>query len=605
MIRVVALCICMTLVAWAMPADDLSPQSWSTQDRAVFYHGSMGSELLPLKWLQSLNSSQTGEPFLKNIERFGLIPDSQSPDGLPIGLSTAASRDLRFAGRVVGVTCAACHTAELTYEGKRLRIDGGGGLFQVDVFAGELTASLQATAKNPKELVGFLGRLAANKTEGLSDSTINLMLKYTSVDKLQSAGELEQGIASQLIKLVDGEQSALSLARGFMQKLEVDEQKAASALRNFIGEIRHGSLDDFIKRQAASQSPLATLLNDQDRQAAVKSILNDAVITLRMLKSHADQARKLAALAKLNLPTTRPGPGRADDFGTARNALGTNEQAGPMTAPCSIPSLWGTHRLGWSDWDGNTTSALGRSVATALAGGAGYDTKSGASSIRLADLKALEDATAKLSPPVWPNAIFGTPDMAKVKRGQELFHNHCSRCHADLPATGTYPEQLTPLEEIRTDSTRIQNFAQPMNGKPFADSLQSTIEFYLNGAARDQKISTDALKGMQGEQPNQWRTTGGYAARPLNAIWATPPYLHNGSVPTIDDLLKPVEQRPKSFPLGQQDYDPIKLGYITKVDKPVFVFDTTQPGNSNTGHTYGTDLSNQDRQALIEYLKTR
>ena len=111
-----------------------------------------------------------------------------------------------------------------------------------------------------------------------------------------------------------------------------------------------------------------------------------------------------------------------------------------------------------------------------------------------------------------------------------------------------------------------------------------------------------------------WRDTlldtqppyGPYAARPLYGIWAAAPYLHNGSVPTLYDLLLPPEQRPKTFALGGREYDPVQLGFVvqTTCSQQDCLVDTTLPGNGNGGHLWGTDLAEADRTALLEYLKT-
>ena len=111
-----------------------------------------------------------------------------------------------------------------------------------------------------------------------------------------------------------------------------------------------------------------------------------------------------------------------------------------------------------------------------------------------------------------------------------------------------------------------------------------------------------------------WRDTlldtkapyGPYAARPLYGIWAAAPYLHNGSVPTLYDLLLPPEQRPKKFALGRREYDPVKLGFAvgTACSQQDCLVDTTRTGDGNGGHIWGTDLAEPDRMALLEYLKT-
>jgi hypothetical protein len=91
----------------------------------------------------------------------------------------------------------------------------------------------------------------------------------------------------------------------------------------------------------------------------------------------------------------------------------------------------------------------------------------------------------------------------------------------------------------------------------------------------------------------------------MAGVWATPPYLHNGSVLTLYDLLLPPANRPKTFPVGTRKYDPVHLGYMNEADPlRVFTLDTTQPGNSNSGHDYGTKLSEDEKMQLLEFLKS-
>jgi hypothetical protein len=104
-------------------------------------------------------------------------------------------------------------------------------------------------------------------------------------------------------------------------------------------------------------------------------------------------------------------------------------------------------------------------------------------------------------------------------------------------------------------------------------------------------------------------TKGGrvYPAKPLAGIWATAPYLNNGSVANMWDLLTAPADRPKKFLLGSREYDVQKLGYVTTTDAkspaPAWEYDTSQVGNTNTGHVYGTNLPDDDKWALIEFLK--
>ena len=105
-----------------------SSNGWSEAERAEYYHLPEGSELMPYALLVNLTSVKTGKPFLERMERFGFLPDNAGPSnpyGMPIGLTVSQSRNTLAKGRqMVGFNCAACHTGQIGYRGKRLRIDG-------------------------------------------------------------------------------------------------------------------------------------------------------------------------------------------------------------------------------------------------------------------------------------------------------------------------------------------------------------------------------------------------------------------------------------------------------------------------------------------------
>ena len=96
-----------------------------------------------------------------------------------------------------------------------------------------------------------------------------------------------------------------------------------------------------------------------------------------------------------------------------------------------------------------------------------------------------------------------------------------------------------------------------------------------------------------------------YRARPLDGIWATGPFLHNGSVPTLYHLLLPEKERPDSFHVGSREFDPVKVGPVTTEGEGTSHFDTSLKGNSNRGHDYGTSrMTDEQRWQLVEYMKT-
>jgi Cytochrome C oxidase, cbb3-type, subunit III len=201
----------------------------------------------------------------------------------------------------------------------------------------------------------------------------------------------------------------------------------------------------------------------------------------------------------------------------------------------------------------------------------------------------------------------------QYRRGATLYVQHCASCHDRQEGGQKSPDGSITygLEEIGTDRLRATNFAKPLEDeKPFTRELQAVAAKVKNHA--NMGANPGEHRGLLDlpEEQIRWLTTRGYVARPLEGVWATAPYLHNGSVPTLDDLLKPEDERPVCFPLGHREYDPVKLGYVSECNKVpaaeksrYFIYDTRLPGNSNQGHNYGTDLDSSDRAALLEYLK--
>ncbi|NER98957.1 MAG: cytochrome c, partial [Symploca sp. SIO1B1] len=163
---------------------------------------------------------------------------------------------------------------------------------------------------------------------------------------------------------------------------------------------------------------------------------------------------------------------------------------------------------------------------------------------------------------------------------------NCASCHAfDGAKVGT----VVPIEEIGTDRGRLDSY---------------TYEFLSN----QNTLFTDITYKGEDQRFQNFRKTNGYANMPLDGIWLRAPYLHNGSVPTLKDLLAAPDNRPQEFYRGYDVFDRDKVGFVSDVaeeqGKQYFKFDTKLPGNSNSGHLYGIDLDSKDKEALVEYLKT-
>ena len=187
-----------------------------------------------------------------------------------------------------------------------------------------------------------------------------------------------------------------------------------------------------------------------------------------------------------------------------------------------------------------------------------------------------------LRPPPYPHAI----NKSLAKEGGILFVQNCSKCHGNSGSEGKYPNLLIPESVIATDSML------------FKSNYQSSqfVDWFNNSWF------------SQGDHPARLEPFDGYIAPPLDGIWITAPYLHNGSVPDLETLLNSRE-RPKywsrDFDNPQYDYEKCGWKYQEHTAPGgTTVYNTTLPGYGNFGHTFGDKLSARERKAIIEYLKT-
>jgi mono/diheme cytochrome c family protein len=199
-----------------------------------------------------------------------------------------------------------------------------------------------------------------------------------------------------------------------------------------------------------------------------------------------------------------------------------------------------------------------------------------------------------LEPPKYPFPV----DEKKASAGKKLFTQHCARCHGTYGPGGSYPNKVVDLDVIGTD---------PELASAYGPETAETYNQTWFGEEKD----ADG-------KPLKAALNRGYQAPPLDGVWATAPYFHNASVPTVYHVLNS-KARPKlftrSFGTEKADYDPGKLGLkFMPLDKapgpkapPIErrkVYDTTQRGRSNAGHPFGDKLTDPERRAVIEYLKT-
>lgn len=280
------------------------------------------------------------------------------------------------------------------------------------------------------------------------------------------------------------------------------------------------------------------------------------------------------------------GPGRVDTFNPYKlNQMASDYPAGiPDTeqiGTADFPSIWKQQvRDGMArNWDGNSPREHDRDIGAAF--GAGATRKS----VDPLAIERVSEYIRRLPAPAYPYGI--TRDSSQLRRGEQTFQHYCASCHA---VGGSRVGKVEPWEAVRTDPHRLNSYTEKLN-----------------------KLLLDYGTGYSWRL-TEMRKTNGYVNQPLDGVWARAPYLHNGSVPTLWDLLTPESQRnggKATFYTGHGLYDTLNVGIRSDVadvnGRPSTVFDVRLAGNSNQGHSgayYGTELPVAAKRALIEYLKT-
>ncbi|MGL6075649.1 MAG: di-heme-cytochrome C peroxidase [Fimbriiglobus sp.] len=567
-------------------------QGWSPNDSMEFYTLSQGSRLVPYLWFVNLEQSTSEKPFLDpvHLNRFRFLQLKKAeynPDGLPIGFVRDPRRSDEPQGRNwLGLTCAACHTNEIHHNQVAYRIDGAPSHQDIGGFLLELTAAMKATLNTPAKFDRFAEKIMASSLRDAPD---------------QSKEQLRQELQAQLT------------IREKYDATNASPHPYGYARLDAFGRIMNAVYVDGLKTPASRKNTDAPVsypfLWDTPQHDFVQwnGVANNVLIG----------SKRLGALAR--------------NTGEVLGVFGQIE----------MQPEGGTLKPGYP------------------------------SSVNMSHLDRLEELVTKLHSPEWPES-FGKLDEAKVTAGKAVFEKYCIGCHVPIidhkNPNRTVKAFKTPVTEVRTDHTMASNFAfrtgdsaflkgtkkfivpisfpgnktigTSISGDdlllnavvgsilrgPFNDTSDPDKKRFLEEYSNRKMLDTTRDLGVLPPQmttmslelapPELVNPLMVYKARPLNGIWATAPYLHNGSVPNLKELLLPVEKRSKSFAIGSREFDPVNVGFSTKNYPGAFLFDTSLPGNSNDGHEYGTGKSKlqggdglpvmkpEEIEQLLEYLKS-
>ena len=539
---------------------------WTPSIRSAFYTQDQGSRIMPLKWMQALKRSD-GNGFLQDeLTEYGYLSNPDTP-GIPVGFTVAQHRG----NASIGMTCAACHTRQIEVQGQKIRIDGGPGIVDFQSFLSSLD-----------EAVGIIVNDSTAFTQ-FSESVIGA--QATSTQKLELKQELDLW---------------------------------------------------YLRFHTLMEAALPDIPWGPSRLDAVSMIFN-----------------RLAGL----------------DIGEPPSYL-IPENIAVADAPTRYPFLWNAARQDHTQWlgfskNGNSLFGLARNLGEVYGVFAEFHpVKSNSifrehnylknNSANFEGLEKVEDAIWLLGPPKWPWPL----DQQLVEKGKEVFSRSndaggCVGCHGIKRGEirfGKKSTWKTPIQNVGTDTREceilnrtvktgvLEGAKIPIVGDKLksedlvfnvlatavvntilqhgifssasesarASAAATTDEVELNSPYQDVESAFD-VELFQTQLTSNVEEGCKYESRVMEGIWAAAPYLHNGSVSSLEELLKPANERALEFMIGT-DYDIDSVGMAIEQSRFGYTLVTTgcddiNSGNSRCGHEFGTDLDPEEKRALIEYLK--
>jgi cytochrome c1 len=570
------------------------PQNWTDARRQQVYTTAQGSKLIPYEWALALERPNDETLFFAdNGRRFGFLPNG-SPTGLPVGVVQDRNPD---GTSHLGLTCAACHTRDVHYRGTTYRIDGGGADSDLHGFLSEMNRATVATSRSidsPK--FDRFARRVLGANAGASQ-------RRALFDKLRTfADGFTVFMANSTPSTPWGRSRTDAFGMIFNRVTSIDLMIPANS-RKPDAPVSYPFLWDtswFDKVQYDGGVPNQSIVDRLGRNvgevlgvfAEVK--INQVPLLPPVMRS---TARRLNLIALEDWWSELRAPKWSDAaalpaIDTARLSRG-QEIYNQQCLSCHAQVKPGVRQ--------NVTLVPLSQVRTDPA-------MTSTSALRTARTGVLKGVHKNLNP---LNPRFGAEALAAAITG-----------HVTISVILT-PE-ISPSNPS-LNGPRGSATALPAAGSGSGGAAEESVQFGTNNdrddperarvagllrqssgaeaaAAPDDELHV-ALRAF-GARVQEERATLDYRARPLDGIWATAPYLHNGSVPTLADLLKPPAQRPRTFHVGDCEIDPVNVGCVAAERSGAFLFDTTKPGNLNTGHEYGTSLGEADRMALLEYLKS-
>lgn len=580
---------------------------WSGAERKIYYSQDQGSQIIPLKWINALKQANGLAFMADNLGRYGYLPNETAPvSGLPLGFTTN--------GEHLGMTCAACHTRQIEVDNIAYRIDGGPAIVDFQSFAADLKQAVTRLLNDNSAFTDFaqtlLGASATPAQQAqLRKDVETWYLPYSTIMDIGLPKDHPWGPGrADAVGMIFNRVTGLDIGTGPDHMIKSNMHTADAPVRypfvwnapiqdktqwpgfadngnDLLGLARNlGEVFgvfgrfypqkddwrilgvDYLQTNSANFTGLETL------ESLVKKIGPPQWPWKKgpwaINQSLADQGKAIF----YSKSKTEDG-GCAGCHGVRKGALRSSQETW-ATPLCNVNT------------DTRQFSLLGWKVETGVLAGALIP-------VLQAPLAAKDEAAA---------TVLGTAVIGSILQ-------HKSTLAMELESAAK--KEITELEHLLGNNKADRLQAKITQLRQMQAKLLTPENEALKGAFRALTAAPEYREYRNASCKDEFQTKEpviAYEARVLEGIWATAPYLHNGSIPTLEDLLKPAAQRTASFKIGPA-YDPVKVGLAAKQNKFDFTYQTTDcsktdSGNSRCGHEFGTKLPSADKAALLEYLKT-
>ncbi len=603
-------------------------QNWTDEEANSFYNMAQGSRLLPYTWFLHLEREDSQEPFRSHNHflELGYLPREPAngnSDGLPIGFVRSGSH--------LGLTCAACHTNQINFHGKAWIIDGAPTLGNLEMLHRRLLSALEATLTEQSKFARFANAvLGSGATEaersvlkGELAQTTEFRRRYNARNlpdgnappfgpgRLDAFGAIMNEVTSTFMSLPNNYHAAdAPVSYPFLWDTPHHDKvqwngAAENSISPFtsivVGTAHVGALGRNVG-QAMGVYATVDVLDTNRRYGYTSSILKQNLIGIE------EKLRKLWSpqwpleLGALDTAACEKGrelfrvncAGCHDDkFQRTSPSRQIVAKMGAVGTDPLMAANFANHRAKTGPLEGRVISLPGFRQF-------GKEAAVREMLLHLVQRAILGSTSIDEAPQLFADAGPGYVINAEVNLATDT---NLSGVFTTFVADGfNNVRELRSREALVVKSAGkilVQDIHSFDNSAQFRSSdgvarfdLAARVSTHVENSRAETKVTFDKAEPIRYQ----------YKARPLNGIWATAPYLHNGSVPNLDELLKPQAKRIKKFKTGSRVFDPVNVGFVT-VEGP-FEFDTMLRGNSNAGHEYAREFTAEERRQLIEYMKS-